>query len=473
VAGFASSTAETIGFSAEGVAMGNAMVSIAHDWSSVYYNIAGLGRTTYRQPQAEAGSKTMALRSKSDDGAAKSKESEIYPNEIYLGFMYTYPMFEIDINRRTSGGIPQKTNAAEELDYAALMVGVAFDVNNLYKLPEKIISSCRLGLGLVTNGDLSVAQVNDVDMRTHNWLRYGREAKRLSAFVGLGIGFMKDMIGIGIGVNASFVGEGKVSLDNVAVSGAPQVPEGQTKMALALSPFAICGLYFDFGRVVPVLEGLSIGSAYRQESYLEIDPFPTLAIIQNGNIQMTLLLAIFDYYSPHMATWGISYSRWGVTLAFDMEHQLWSRYKVSSKCKYTFENRSGIKLPDYDDIFVYKVGISYDALKWLTIMVGYTYQPTFVPDKSLEGIFNVMDNNKHIASLGASFTVGKFLGTQGPIKITVAYQFQYLEPRDVVKNQTQIVNDLPASYPYYAGLNPNYSYGGMVHTALLGIKFML
>ncbi|HOR94798.1 MAG TPA: hypothetical protein PLZ38_12565, partial [Spirochaetota bacterium] len=37
--------ADTYGFGAQGVARGNAMTAVVNDWSSVYYNIAGLGRT--------------------------------------------------------------------------------------------------------------------------------------------------------------------------------------------------------------------------------------------------------------------------------------------------------------------------------------------------------------------------------------------------------------------------------------------
>ncbi len=37
--------ADTYGFSAIGISRGNAMTAVVNDWSSVYYNIAGLGRT--------------------------------------------------------------------------------------------------------------------------------------------------------------------------------------------------------------------------------------------------------------------------------------------------------------------------------------------------------------------------------------------------------------------------------------------
>ena len=36
---------DTYGFSARGIAMGNAITAGVNDWSSVFYNMAGLGRT--------------------------------------------------------------------------------------------------------------------------------------------------------------------------------------------------------------------------------------------------------------------------------------------------------------------------------------------------------------------------------------------------------------------------------------------
>ncbi len=42
---FASNSAETFGFGTRGISMGNAMTATVDDWSSVWYNPAGLGKT--------------------------------------------------------------------------------------------------------------------------------------------------------------------------------------------------------------------------------------------------------------------------------------------------------------------------------------------------------------------------------------------------------------------------------------------
>lgn len=44
---FASNPADTYGYSPRGMALGNAMTAIVNDWSSVWYNPAGLGKTRH------------------------------------------------------------------------------------------------------------------------------------------------------------------------------------------------------------------------------------------------------------------------------------------------------------------------------------------------------------------------------------------------------------------------------------------
>ena len=145
---------------------------------------------------------------------------------------------------------------------------------------------------------------------------------------------------------------------------------------------------------------------------------------------------------------------------------MWSMYEISRTHEIIYESQIGLQFPEFDDILIYRVGVSYDVLEWLTVMVGYYYQPTFIPDEATETIYNLMDNNKHVASLGFTFTLGPVIaGMQGPLELSLAYQFQYLVSRDVTKNQV-LINTLmenakdnnQVSYDYDPSLNPNYSY---------------
>jgi len=464
---FASSLADTYGFSASGIAKGNAMTASVNDWSSVYYNMAGLGKTSHLKGiQNRPEKRSMSLAKKGSSVSKSGGSSETYLNELSFSFMYTAPQMTIDIPQRFAipegGGDPVylKTNGDQDLNFGATVIGLAIDLNLIYKMPS-IISSSRLGVGAGMSADLSAAKVNDIDLKTHNFLRYGREAQKAVILAGAGFGFLRDMFGVGFGINASFSGEGKVNMADVQVTEQPQSPDAQAQMDLKISPSVLVGVYFSAGRVSKILEGLEFGASFRQDSALEIDPFGASAITETGDINMSMGLAIFDYYTPHIITAGASYTKWGLTASFDLEIQLWSKYRVSSVFKEYYNGQDGKpSLPSMEDIFIPKIGVEYRFFDWLSVMGGYYLQPSFVPDSASNGIFNFLDNTKHVLSAGAEFDLPRIGGLGGPVVLTASYQLQLLVERQINKLD-------PMSY------NPSYAYGGSCHTFIFGAMLKL
>ncbi len=431
---FAASFADTYALSPKAMGMGNAMTAHVNDWSSVYYNIAGLGRTSH----------------------LKDKSSN---NELFMGYMRTMPNTELDIPQRydDSSGTPvyYDTNADEDLDYGEFIIGTALDLNGLYKMPAAI-SSARFGLAVGIGDDFKIAKVNDIEPETHNYLRFGREAQQMMLMSGMGFGFLDDAFGLGFGIKSSFGGESRILLEDVQVSTDPQAPSQQTTMDLELDLSSwVAGFYVDFGRIVAPLEGLNFGFSFRQESKFEIDPLDTVSVVEVGGIPLDLKLAVLDYYQPASYTFGLSYNFMGkLLLAVDLEYQTWSEYDVNSNRALN----SAAILPELYDIWIPKLGIQYKAGPKADIYLGYYYQPSFVPDDAVEGTVNWLDNDKHVTSLGFSYDTGKWAGFQKSMVIHVSYQFQYLVDREVNKTN-------PTS------LNPNYSYGGTVHTLMAGVSF--
>ncbi|MGD9006263.1 MAG: outer membrane protein transport protein [Desulfobacteraceae bacterium] len=426
---FAATIADTYGLSPKGMGMGNAMTAHVNDWSSVYYNISGLGRTSHLPKDASRG-------------------------EFFAGYLYTKPSTELDIPKRYSGTTYYDTNADEDLDFGSFVIGAALDLNSIYKMP-KVISSSRFGLALSVGDDLTVARANDVEPQTHNYLRFGKEAQQMMFISGVGLGFLDDSFGIGIGIKSSFGGKTVILLEDVQVGTDPQTPRQQTSMDLELDTSSwVAGLYIDFGKMVESLNGLSFGFAYREESKFELD-LKTISVVEVGGIPLDLNLSMLDYYQPASFNAGLSYritDRWLV--AVDVEHQTWSDYDVSSNQSY--HNNS--ILPELDDICIPKIGLQYRANPKAAFYLGYYYQPSFVPDDAVKGDVNWLDNDKHVASIGLSYDTGKWAGLQKPMVLHAGYQFQYLVDRTVEK-------DTPTT------LNPSYSYGGTVHTVTLGFSF--
>ncbi len=424
---FASSWGDTYGFSAKNISMGNAVTSTVNDWTSVYHNIAGLGRTP-----------------------PSTSEANKLTDEIYSGYLQTQPNFYINIQRydsSTDEALP--TNGADDLDYGIVMLGIVVDLNHIYEMPS-LISTARLGIALGVNSDMSIMNINDVDPRTHNFLRYGNESRQTKIMFGFGLGFLEDSVGVGFGINMAFGGDGKVLLKDVAVSTSEQTPEGQSTMTLKADHSYLFGIYADYDRY-------NFGFAYREESKLEIDPFSTVAVTEAGSIEMQLELAILDYYQPTMYIVGGSFQiQEGLLVSLDLEYQNWSGYQVAS----SKDKNYGSVLPSLNDIMVPKIGASWKIKENLVLLGGYYYQPTFVPDSAMSGIVNFLDTNKHVFSIGTSYHLNKLAGFKGPVELSAGYQLQMLEERSVTKT-----NPTPE--------NPNYSFGGICHTVVFGFDLKL
>ena len=466
VCAFASNFADTYGFSPQGIALGNAMTARVNDWSSVYYNMAGLGRTAHLKSVAQTADDSLSLKKK--DGSAEPSEQHAYVNDLAVCYFRTVPMLKIDIPKRfetdnsgnpvrdKSGNIIYYPTIGDEIDsYGFTIMGLAVDLNYIYKMPS-FISSARIGMGMGANDDLSAAKLNDIDVRTHNFLRYGREAQKAVIMAGAGFGFLNDLVGFGGGLNISFSGEGSVLLEGVNMDSKEQIPNGQSKMDLSISPSILAGMYVSPGQLFPVLKGLDFGASYRQESYMEIYPFKTSAMAMDNAVVMEMVVAIMDYYSPHILTCGVAYSIFGATVSFDAEYHMWSKYKLNASNNALYSN-----LPKFKDIFVFRVGGEYQLLSWVSLMGGFYYQPSFIPESAEKGVFNFLDNDKSVTSLGAKFGLPRMFGFGGPVEITVAYQFQYLMQNTVQKEQ-------PTST-----MNPSYRYSGTNHSGLVGLVLKL
>ncbi|MBU0993904.1 MAG: hypothetical protein KJ737_15525 [Proteobacteria bacterium] len=421
----ASNYGDTFGASPKGMSLGNAMCARADDWSSVYYNMAGLGRTRHLK-----------------NGI----------NQVSLSYQGNMPKFDINIERYDSSGNELTTNGADDLEGGTFVLGVALDAGLLFNLPS-IISSARLGIGLGANDDLTAVTINDVDPRTHTFLRYGRDCQRLVVLTGVGIGLMDDLVGIGVGVHSAFGGEGSVLLQDIGLETDEQRPRGQAKMDMTIEPNILFGSYLDLGKLIKRVDGLYVGFSYRGESILEIYPFSTIGQVELGNVPLNMTLALTDYYQPEMFTIGTAFYTGLITLSFDLEYQRWSGFRLSKPMAAVFSDEP----VDFDDIWIPRIGLEVNACGQMSFLMGYYYQASFVPDKAVDGAMNFLDNDKHVCSLGISMALPSLSIMKGHTELNLGYQLQYLVERDVTKNS-------PDSY------NPEYSYDGMCHSFMIGVS---
>jgi hypothetical protein len=486
---FANSFAETFGFSAEGIARGNAMAAVANDWSSLWYNVAGLGKSRHITGQAVS-REDPNIKLKKEGGGAEAAQKEIYPNQLAFAYLATIPRLELKIPKRFFGAYPNyypvPTNAADKKPYGFISFGGVLDLKNIFPVPG-FVSSMRLGFAMSVNQDFSLLKVSSIDPRDHNFIRFGRGIQRALILSGLGVGFFDDAFGMGIGVNFNFHGKGKLDpqlyLSALGVN-FPQFPVLRNSLDLNLAPGAIAGIYANLGKFYGMLEGIEIGVSYRQENWFKQGPFNANNLINiMGIIQINAfyLMEILDFYSPHTVNAGIAYTRWDTTLSFEIDWEMWSNSAIRKDIKASYPG-----VPRFRDTLSYKAGIKYDTpLTWLSVMLGYSYVPSILPDYAgkklggkvqginaypparqiFAGLINYMDNDKHAASVGLTFTVPKPTKPgkrPGQLYFTIAYQFQYLVPRTAKKFGDLRVLGTNAWFDSYL-YNPSYTYGGMNH----------
>jgi len=478
--------ADTYSFSASGMARGNAMTAVVKDWSSVYYNMSGLGKTgvvnrggvvsssegsdsdvVFYNPYSPSGGESES-KSVASAGPKKAAVGDVLTNQLAVSYLYAYPKFDIDRSAPSNPDFSQDAmRMDEDLEVGTVVIGLAFDLNHILKIPN-FVSSARLGLGIGLMHDLYLAKVSDVDVRTHTFQRYGRKAERAVILAGVGFGVLDDLCGVGIGANIWITGVGALEVRDAQIGPETQRPKHEIKADLKPKMAPALGAYISPGKIVPLLEGLELGVNYRGEVYMEIDPIAGIAEVDLGGVELNVALSIFDFYTPHIITAGFAYTvpfMDSIIISGDLEYQMWSGHRISGAKEIYWEDTMGIEVPEFDDIIIPKVGASFRAFDWLNLLAGYYYQPTFVPDEANSGLFNFLDNDKHVASFGFELTIPSLIGFVNPIQINMGFQYQYLTERDVTKNHGSYINNLNLSSSnqeeYMQTKNPDYSYGGV------------
>ncbi len=449
--------ADTCGMSARGIARGNAMSAVVYDWSSVYYNVAGLGRTRLAVDKGENSSEmNLKLKDKKDEKESNEKDGEkpkdYYPSQFGVNYLLTFPQLSLQL--------PKIVSTTKNQEFGVIGVGLALDLNYIFKMPD-FVSSIRVGVSLGLMQDGSLVKMNDLDPANHQFMQYGRNAQRTVILGGLGIGFLKDAFGIGGGANILLGGKGKISLLEVmALSDRLQMPIQNVQLDVTTKVAPTAGIYISPGRLWSPLEGLTIAGSYRGRVMVVI-PMYTFAKVDTLGLELNMLLKVNAFFTPHVFTGGIAWTLpWApITLSVDVDYQMWSQYWFKNNTLGVYMER-----PKFVDIIVPRAGINYMFIKYMGISVGYYYQPTYIPKSALMGDINTMDNTKHVLSGGLEFVVPRLWRMMGDVHINLGYQYQMLVSRTVIKMPNLLRSGTQA-------LNPSYKYGGKVHAVTAEIAF--
>ncbi len=473
--------ANVYGISASGIARGNAMTAITKGWSSAYYNMAGLGKTVEKTEKAVGSKKIL------DEGEVPKEEKKKtgkwagWGEEVAMCYLYSMT----DVQIECDGGVKlrDENNKAYDPDYDidTLSMGLTTNLRKYFDRPDwelsKMFSSMFFGMAMTFNRDMKMVKLNDLEFRSHNFLLYGREAEGMFVVAGMGFGLYEDSVTMGFGFHMAMTGEGKMKMDDLAIVNEEQSPNASVKMDMGMDLSPMVGFYVDpenflahFNVDLGMLKGLELGAKYNHEVYVAFDPFSGTGMMNLLNIELDMYLAMADYYEPTTWSVGMGYTPPFIpipaTLSLDIERQMWSGFFFPGS-RILYARRKGIPIPEFQDIWVYRLGFSVGVLDNLTLCAGYFLQPTFVPDSEVEGLYNQLDNDKTVYSCGFEYLLSKIKGMQNPVQINFAVQLQNLDERRALKNTaldapyTEDLSDTKRT-EYRTLTNPSYNYGGSI-----------
>ena len=373
----------TYGLSARGMGMGNPLTATTSDVAMTFFNPASLGM--------------------------------LQNSQAALGYTYAQPSFQ---SKRTG-----KTYPTFDRTNRLLVADLLISMRHVFPSASRGLS---LGVSL-TLDDNGATFINFADHRSSRgqFLRYGGSSATIIA--GLGVEVLPILT---LGAGAIVQMEAKVHMAlSTDLEGRSNNESFDQIARTVISP--------TLGILLP-LDVLSIGLTWRGESQGQIGPIKADTLAQVGGSDLATLpleVSFRDSFIPMQLAGGFHYNvRDNLLVAFDLTWMQWSRFVDFARKQ--DDARDDIKF-DFDDTVVPRAGIEYTVKERHAIRAGYSYEATpvkkigtFRPYKNLNVVgFVILDNDKHVASLGYGYTLVAPGKIKYPMHFDLGLQGQFLAPR--------------------------------------------
>jgi len=458
--------ADSFGFSAKGIGSAGARTATVDDWTSAYYNMAGLaamtpksrflrGRRKQRKPKKIllTGLET-SKKKKSKSSTKKKKRRKRYESQV--GFSYNYQLSLLNIDTATTNSTVEENLALAQAKphYGMMNLGFVMDMRSIINTYKDL--PIRLGASIALRDNGLITAVNDTRVESYSFQRVGRNAQRLVMLMGVGAQVWKNRLSIGFGTNIFAGGQGKFKMTDVEIDPTGQTQVPRQEMMLDVTPtIALAGGIMYKQPIKRYL--LMVGLSYRGEIYMELDPLIAEATTELLKVDLPMRMAILDFYTPHIITMGFAWFHHSfLKISLDFEYQMWSKFKISSA-----KEISEPEIPSFKDSYSSKIAfesrlgsIPLGFLKKLRhiplwVRMGFAYQTAFTPDQTTES--NYLDNDKIIISFGSQYVLPKNIMMKIPTILNFGMQAQIWTNRSTTKETVK--------EPAY---NPDYTYGGLV-----------
>lgn len=486
----AGSYGDIYGAHAGAAGMAGAVTATVNNSSSVFYNVAGLGRLNEadlfiaqweqkeKEKEAAASGETpkdangnpipqegplLNTEPQTEDGGAPAKWYKRAWFNFRDGFanmgkgMFTYqpllrpnrPYHEVSFlgtyaNPTLKNNAPKNENTKNP-DDSYVGLGFTMNLNEIFDIGRTI----RFGLNAIVPASGNLMVVNDQNPTVPRYLNSGKSNERPTIMAGVGVELWKDRLFAGVGITALAGGSGAILLKDVPISPDPVTANSQVVLTLKPIINPTYGLQFTYGK-------WSAGVSYKRETYLSADPIPARAQTTLLGIQLDFDLALLDQYNPRVWSYGIGFRPTEkLLLSVDVNREIWSLYKLSRiKEKYS-------EPLDFHDTTNVRMGAEYAFRPFLKFRGGIGKRPSPVPHYAGEN--NWMDNDRMIYSLGVSY-------------IFNGRNFAFLKDR--LKNP--VIFDLALSNQQLRSVeinkytpterNPNYNYGGYIWSVTFSVS---
>jgi|GEM_PF-2757589 len=402
------------GFGSRGPAMGNAYCAIAEGFSAVYYNPAGL--------------------------------SKIESIDAGVGFLSTENHFK---------PLKNIVLGADKDNPGILLTGnIKFDDNGATGMwggfGASVTKKLSVGLGIFLPDSQYLAILKSQSQREPHYLNFENRPKRLSLLAGASLK-LSEHLAVGVGANILYGPDGNV---NATIS---SQAESRVDLSLVFKP-RISPI---FGILYNPSPALGFGLTYHGELYhgkLDLDVDGQMNM---GTLNMPVLaqMSSIIFNTPQRISAGIAYTPTdSLTLAVEVAWKDWSSFNDAS-LGVNFNSGPGtigtaelpeidlqfekVFSPNFKDTVVLGIGGEYRFGSFcpfeflgnidFNLRVGYTFEPTPIPDQN--GLTNFLGSDRHIITFGTGVRALDPFRTGKTIRMDLLFQLHILEKKNVTKDK--------------------------------------
>ncbi len=427
-------TGDSLGFSPSDMALAGAVSARNSGVVATYYNPAALsadGVATFLD----------------EDGPG----AEADPSQLLLGFMYARPSLYA---QRLAGGATVPL-AAEASDTHGLTVGTRFDIGAMFGQP-----GINLGaLIYLPTRDIFRWSIHADDKV--QWLFLTDRTQHIGIHFGLGWRILP-WLSVGAGLRVLFDTETLTSGRVTQVESVVDPDTGQSGFDVRTQLGEDVAVYGSVAPnvgllVTPLEDRLRIGLTYRGKLFVDDWGWTRIqGVPAAGDLGYVHRFA--HYFEPHTVVASVAARPieplW---LSVDVSYARWSDGLTT--------NHDTLGSGRFGDTFTPALGASLALRDEVQLRAGYRYQPS--PFDNFGGPTNLLDADRHVASLGAGVDLGTAEDAEVSFTLDWALRAAFLIEREEHKDPRRFDTDL--NYLRNPGRAP-YRFGGVVPGASVSVQ---